>query len=117
MAHLTSALAHRKQTSIEHEDQFTGFAPNHYTVRDNKTGNVLTEVHFQEGPRNGIGINGIHNEDLLSIVADRLEAYQNSPFACVENEQARLHITIAQMFLHKRTAERSVRGSEGTPQG
>ena len=49
---------------------------------------VFANIKFQKGPVKETGINGLHNKDLLNIVIDRLEGFQNGDFACEENYQA-----------------------------
>ena len=73
-------------------------------------------VLFQNGPINEHGINGITQEVLLAIVADRLRSFQAGQYACKENAVALTHIETAMLWLHKRTLERMQRGVEGTHQ-
>lgn len=72
------------------------------------------DTHFQEGPLQEVGVNGVSNEALLAIVLDRLEGFQSGPYACDENELARLSILAALAALQRRTRERLERGVEGT---
>lgn len=74
------------------------------------------KIQFQNGPINENGINGITQEVLLAIVADRLRSFQSGQLACRENAVALTHIETAQLWLHKRTLERVQRGVEGTSQ-
>lgn len=71
---------------------------------------------FQNGPVNetGDGVNGITNEVLLAIVADRLRSFQAGPFACRENALALTKLEEAQHWLQHRTQARMQRGVEGT---
>jgi len=46
---------------------------------------VFASVSFQNGPIKENGVNGCHQEDLLSIVIDRLQCFQKGEFACREN--------------------------------
>lgn len=82
----------------------------------NGTGNapILGRFSFQDGAIKEVGVNGIHNEDLLYIVADRLAAFQSSRFACEENSEALTHIRSAIAALERRTARREAAGIEGT---
>lgn len=73
-------------------------------------------IHFQNGPINENGINGITQEVLLAIVADRLRSFQAGPYACRENAVALTHVETAMLWLHKRTWDRMARGVEGTLQ-
>lgn len=73
-------------------------------------------IRFQNGPINENGINGITQEVLLAIVADRLRSFQAGQYSCRENAVALTHIETAQLWLHKRTLDRMDRGVEGTHQ-
>lgn len=70
------------------------------------------ELYFQNGPIKEVGTNGITQEVLLAIVADRLQSFQKGPYACRENALAQ--IVEAIHWLHHRTAQRVSRGVEGT---
>jgi hypothetical protein len=99
-----------------HRYEITG-----YTLRNNASfddatmydsdGDVLL---FQNGPIGEAGVNGITQEVLLAIVADRLRSFQAGPYACRENAIALTKIEEAQLWLHKRTLDRMRRGVEGT---
>jgi len=54
------------------------------------------------------------NEDLICMVIDRLEHFQNSEFACRENALAITKLEEALLWLRKRTMSREQRGVEGT---
>lgn len=71
-------------------------------------------LFFQNGPINEVGVNGITNEALLAIVADRLRSFQKGPYACKANACALTHIEEAMHWLQQRTIERMRRGVEGT---
>lgn len=73
-----------------------------------------TEILFQNGPINEVGVNGLTHEALLAIVADRLRSFQAGPFACRENALALTKIEEAMHWLHHRTLVRMRRGVEGT---
>lgn len=73
-----------------------------------------TTILFQNGPIPEKGVNGITQEVLLAIVADRLQAFQNGPYACAENGEALDHVLKAQEALLNRTRARMARGVEGT---
>jgi hypothetical protein len=74
------------------------------------------KVLFQNGPIAEAGVNGISNEALLAIVADRLFGFQQGGYACYENGMALMKINEAMMWLQKRTRDRVARGVEGTSQ-
>lgn len=71
-------------------------------------------IRFQNGPIKEAGVNGVTQEALLAIIADRLRSFQAGPFSCRENAVALTHIETAQMWLQKRTRDRLARGVEGT---
>jgi hypothetical protein len=73
-----------------------------------------TVIRFQNGPINEAGVNGMTQEVLLAIVADRLRSFQAGPYACRENALALTKIEEAQHWLHSRTLARMARGVEGT---
>jgi hypothetical protein len=73
-------------------------------------------ISFQNGPINDVGVNGLTQEVLLAICADRLRAFQAGPYACRENALALTKIEEAQHWLHHRTLARMARGVEGTHQ-
>lgn len=80
--------------------------------------NCATElvIYFQNGTIPENGVNGLTQEVLLAIVADRLRSFQDGPFACKANACALTHIEEAQHWLQQRTIERMRRGVEGTHQ-
>lgn len=88
-------------------------APHHFAVTD-VDGKVLAKIDFQEGPIKECGVNGVCNEDLLNMVLERLEGFQNSEFKCRENALAITKIEEALLWLRKRTMAREQRGVEGT---
>jgi len=77
---------------------------------------TLCTIRFQNGPIKEAGLNGLSNEALLAIVADRLEGFQSGPFASDDNEIARNLVRCAMQTLHRRTKERMARNVEGTHQ-
>lgn len=72
------------------------------------------QISFQNGPINEAGVNGLTQEVLLAIVADRLRSFQAGQYACRENALALTKIEEAQHWLHSRTLARMQRGVEGT---
>lgn len=80
------------------------------TCRDETSLKVL----FQNGPIGEAGVNGVTQEVLLAIVADRLQSFQAGPYACAENAEALKHVEAAQEALLSRTRARMARGVEGT---
>jgi len=75
---------------------------NHYLIR------------FHNGPLPGTRVNGLTHEALLAILIDRLESFQEGPFACRENDAALTFLESAMMWLKNRTECRLARGVEGT---
>lgn len=77
---------------------------------------IECEIHFQNGPIQEHGVNGISGEALLAIVIDRLRCFQAGPYSCRDNAVALTKIEEALMWLQKRTRDRMARGVEGTNQ-
>ena len=75
--------------------------------------NNVTDISFQKGAVKEAGHNGISDEALLAVVQDRLECFQNGPFACTENRCALTHVMDAMDALNRRTRDRVLRGFEG----
>lgn len=73
-----------------------------------------TTILFQNGPINEAGVNGLTQEVLLAIVADRLRGFQSGQFACRENALALTKIEEAMHWLQQRTIRRMRAGVEGT---
>lgn len=88
-------------------------APVSYNVKNKDTGDILNIVKFQKGPVKNVGLNGIFLEDLLLICIDQLEHFQNSEFACQENEDTLRHLRDALACVRSRQYERSLRGVQG----
>lgn len=91
-----------------------GGANHEYVVGDKDENMAKLQISFQNGPINERGVNGITQEVLLEIVADRLRSFQAGPFACRENALALTKIEEAQHWLQQRTLARMRRGVEGT---
>lgn len=79
-------------------------------------GALMCKVDFQNGPIAEAGVNGVTQEALLAIVADRLRSFQAGPFACRENALALTKVEEAMHWLQQRTLARMRRGVEGTNQ-
>ena len=75
---------------------------------------ILGSIRFQNGPIQENGVNGIHNEDLIAIVIDRLEGFQAGDYAHEANASAIALLREALAILRSRTDERKARGVEGT---
>lgn len=77
-------------------------------------------IEWQNGPL-GRGAdrkepNGAFVETVIDIARQRIQYYQDSPFKCRENAIAITKLEEALLWLGKRTADREVRGVEGTHQ-
>ena len=97
------------------DESGAGGANHHYSVYSlDSPAFTPTFLQFQNGPIKEAGVNGITHEVLLAIVADRLEGFQQGPYACKENEFALLCVHAAMSALKQRTLERMERGVEGT---
>ena len=83
---------------------------------DGANANGIWDVSFQNGPINEVGVNGITQEAILAIVADRLRSFQSGPFSCRENAIALTKVEEAMHWLQQRTIVRMRRGVEGTNQ-
>jgi len=80
---------------------------------DDKAGNPAGG-HYNS---TGIKINGQNGAfgDVENVIeAMRISYYQDSKFACFENEQALRHLQLAAAWLDKRTKDREARQVEGT---
>lgn len=109
--HIVNPVNDRISISVMDEPG-AGGANHHYAV--NIDGGALVDIHFQNGPIAEAGVNGVTQEALLAIVADRLRSFQSGPFACRENALALTKIEEAQHWLQSRTLARMKRGVEGT---
>lgn len=93
-----------------------GGANHHYMVywpAPQEGGVRAMNLHFQKGPIQEAGVNGVTNEALLAIVAHRLQCFQNGQFACKANEIALDAVRNALHAMHARTRDRRARGVEG----
>jgi len=75
-------------------------------------------VRWQDGPLAADGVrtepNGAFVETVIAAAAQRIRYYQESKFACVENDVALSHLEAALAALQARTAKRERLGIEGT---
>ena len=100
-------------TKVMSEDKLgPGGAYHLYYILGAENG-LLGVVNFQKGAVKEVGINGVANEDLISIVMDRLEKFQEGPFSCDANKYALWYLQGAMTTLEDRTKERRDRGVEG----
>jgi len=103
-----------KYTKVEAVDEKEYNAHHHYEVHNAENQECLTNIYFQKGPIKECGVNGCHHEDLIAIVLDRLDSFQESPYNCYENAMAIRSLEDAMAWLRKRTDKREERGVEGT---
>lgn len=104
-----------KYTKVVAMDEKEFNANHHYSVMSvDVEGGVIDDVHFQKGPIKEHGVNGVANEDLIAMVIDRLQSFQESEYKCRENAIAVTKLEEALMWLRKRTQDRERRGVEGT---
>lgn len=102
-------------------------AVNHTDDNGNPAGGYVQAtglmIRWQDGPLREQGTdepaapNGAFAETVIQAAIQRIEYYQESKFACDENEDALLLINKAIERLQDRTARRTQQGVEGTNQG
>lgn len=80
------------------------------------TTDTIDGMIFQHGGIPDNGVNGVTNEALLAIVADRLECFEAGPFPSAYNAQAAELVRGALWVLHQRTRDREACGVEGREQ-
>ncbi len=96
------------------DEKGPGGANHLYSVKST-TGNFLTTVQFQNGPRNvQKSIEGVLDTDLLEMIRHRYTAFQSGGFANKETEMALMHIENALLWLNKRSEDRAEREVLGT---
>lgn len=89
-------------------------SPVEYRIVHKGTEQRVTDIKIQKGPVLETGLNGIFLEDLLLICIDQVEHFQDSDYACVENEDTLRHLRDALHSTRSRQYERSLRGVQGT---
>lgn len=91
-----------------------GGAHHIYSIQSVEGDAVQTTVFFQKGARKEVGSqHGVIDSDLLEIVRDRLNAFQEGPFASEYNAQALVHIEQALVWMNKRVEDRIARNVLG----
>ena len=105
-----------KYTQVFATDEAGSGGANHkYSISTTKEpSDILGNINFQNGPIKESGVNGIMNEDLIVIVIDRLQGFQNGQYKNRENAIAITKLEEALLWLRKRTMDRERRGVEGT---
>ena len=74
--------------------------------------NLEAQIDFQKGAVKEVGVNGLTNESLLTILIHRTNELNNK-FPCVENIIAVEHMLDALANFNQRTQKRISRGVEG----
>lgn len=96
------------------DEKGVGGANHEYVV---VCGGTPVEISFQHGPRKALdSISGVLDTDLLEIVRDRLQGFQQGEFRTRENSIALTHIEEALLWMNKRVEDRIERGVLGTNQ-
>lgn len=76
---------------------------------------ILSTIKFHQGPlAKAEDLAGITNESLLAILIDRFQGFQRGQFSCRENAIVLTKLEEAMLWTKKRTADRVLRGVEGT---
>lgn len=92
-----------------------GNACHKYDIVKHDSGEVLTTIQFQCGPRlDESSVHGVIDTDLLEIVRDRLKGFQSGDFSSRENACALTHIEEALMWMNRRVEDRIERQVLGT---
>lgn len=91
-----------------------GNAHHRYYVVSKDKNEKLLEVSFQDGPILEAGVNGAMDENLITIVIDRLRGFQSGKYCTRENAIALTKLEESLMWLKERTRNREMRNVEGT---
>lgn len=117
MRELTTHVITDADASIKlrSDDPGHGGAAHDYRVTFERDGASvdLGRIAFQTGPVGEFGVNGLTHEVLLSILIDRLGAFQLGPYPSRYNADALQHCHYAQAALFQRTKDRMAAGVEG----
>lgn len=76
------------------------------------SGDLFSNIHFQNGPVKENGVNGLTSEALLAILIHRTKIL-NDNFPCDENKRAITYMENALALFEQRTKDRLNRGVEG----
>lgn len=71
--------------TLDEPDDLNGGVNHHFAICEQNSTVPLQIIKMQHGAIKENGINGIQNVDLLNIVIDNLQHFQNGKFACREN--------------------------------
>lgn len=84
---------------------------------DGKDANYMREdyidIKFQEGAVDLNGVNGCQIEDVIDVLVERLQGFQQGSFPCRENALAITKLEEARLWLNERTRKRKEQGVEG----
>jgi hypothetical protein len=106
-------LAPTNVVRISEKDPNAGGGYHAYAIQYGGPKDVL-HIPFQHGPRGApTSTAGIFDDDLLAILEDRMQAFEEGPFACEENALALAHIRDARYWLGTRVARRVAQGVLG----
>lgn len=79
-----------------------------------KASKIVADIQFQHGPRGLVDSEfGVTHEALLTILIDRMEAFQAGPFACRENQLALEALLTAEAHLSRRAIARHAQNALG----
>jgi hypothetical protein len=96
-------------TILTEKEVGPGGAPFRYSIRWTADGGEFlgrVALTFQHGPQPADGLNGLTNEALLAVVADRLAGFQAGEHPCEENDDALAWTRRALDALKSRTERR-----------
>lgn len=125
-AEVVSGDAGGKTIDATNPDEATG-SPKRYVISGfnadtnpaKEEGDSATQcvILMQNGVIPDVGLNGVTAEDLLKVVEEVFVCYQESKFACEENEQVLTHVRAAREAILSRLSRRAEQGTEGTHEG
>ena len=111
MRKLKHNLVYSKDTEVwcENKEDMQFDMPHSFTVTSKNGSSVLSEVHFQEGPVEEYGVNGITDEDLIMMVICRLRHLQRTAeHECSENNLAINNLDSTLLWFKKRREKSGV---------
>ena len=96
-------IGSEKYTRVFATDKKESNANHSYSVSTaNEPSRILATICFQKGPIKEGRVDGVMNEDLISIVIDRLRSFQESWYQCRENGIAITKLEEVLFWLNKR---------------
>lgn len=104
---------HREMSVYANDEPGPGGANHLYAISTSNPDVPTTHLRFQKGAVNEVGVNGVSDEALLSILIDRLRGFQNGPFKSREGALILTKLEEAQHWQRARYEERVERGVEG----